>query len=91
MVKIYDGKDVPPDALLYFTTPTCKPCKSMAPILESLENVTFLKVDCEQNAVLASAYTIYTVPALVRLRGGRPVESMFGGKTREQIVAWLEE
>ena len=90
MVKIYDGKEVPPDALLYFTTPSCKPCKAMAPILESLPE-TFLKVDCEQNEVLASAFTIYTVPALVRLRGGRPVESMFGGKTKEQILAWLEE
>jgi thioredoxin-like negative regulator of GroEL len=90
MVKVYDGTTVPADCLLYFTTPSCKPCKIMAPILEQLP-VTFLKVDCEQHAVLASAYNVFTVPALVRLRGGRPVESMFGGKTKEQIIAWLEE
>jgi len=91
MVKIYDGTTVPSDCLLYFTTKTCKPCATMAPILESLEDVTFLKVDGQEHEVLVKAYNIYTVPALVRMRGGRPVESMFGGKTKEQIEAWLDE
>jgi thioredoxin 1 len=91
MVKFYDGTTVPADCLLYFTTKTCKPCATMAPILEAFENVTFLKVDCHENPVLVQAFYVSAAPTLVRLRGGRPVESLRGGKTREQILAWLEE
>jgi thioredoxin-like negative regulator of GroEL len=87
MVKVYDG-NAPGDCILFFADQDCVPCKKMEPILESLSE-TFLRVDCEQNRVLASALHA-SAPTLIRFSGGSPVKFLVGKNNKWQILDWLE-
>lgn len=51
----------------------CKPCESMMPMLESLEteypNVTFVKVDVDENAKECGRMGVFTIPTVMTFNG----------------------
>lgn len=68
--------------LIDFWAGWCVPCQRFAPIFEeasdSHEDVTFAKVDTEDQQELAMRYGVTSIPTLVAYREGIPVFSQAG-------------
>jgi thioredoxin 1 len=69
--------------LVDFYATWCGPCKMMTPVLEELaetlkDDVTIAKIDVDQESDLASEYRISSIPTLVLLKNGKPVDSAIG-------------
>lgn len=65
-----------------YWAPWCGPCKMMTTALESLSanhaNIKFCKVNVDENAVLAAAYKISSLPTLVFFENGEEIRRITG-------------
>lgn len=65
-----------------YWAPWCGPCKTMMAALEGLStsytNVKFCKVDVDENADLAAAYKISSLPTLIFYENGEEVRRITG-------------
>lgn len=67
----------------------CGPCKMLAPVVEQaaeeLTDVTFYKVDIDEEMELAQRYQIMSVPTLLFLKNGQVVNKSVGAVPIEQL------
>ncbi|GGE86680.1 tetratricopeptide repeat protein [Mycetocola zhadangensis] len=68
----------------------CGPCKQLSPVLEKLiaeygGRLLLVKVDVDANPQLTQAFQAQSIPAVVALIGGRPLQ-LFAGAIPEQQV-----
>jgi thioredoxin 2 len=78
-----------------FWAPWCGPCKMMAPAYEQAAarvepRARLVKVDTEQNPMLARRYGIRSIPTLAVFKGGRQVASQPGAMGLAQLLKWIE-
>jgi putative thioredoxin len=75
-----------------FWAPWCGPCKAIGPILEKLETAygggfKLAKINSDEEQQLAGAFGIKSIPTVVLLKNGQPVDGFMGalpeGKVRE--------
>lgn len=71
----------------------CGPCKLIAPLLDDLAKanigtVTVLKVDVDQHGELAQRHEISSIPALIKFRAGKKVDSVVGALGKDELAAW---
>jgi thioredoxin len=69
----------------------CQPCKQLTPILESLlkeleGKLRIVRVDVEQSPNLAQAFRVQSIPMLVLLHKGRPVDQVIGLVDRATLL-----
>jgi putative thioredoxin len=78
--------------LVDFWAPWCGPCKAIGPILEKLEveyggGFKLAKINSDDEQQLAGAFGIRSIPTVVLLKNGQPVDGFMGalpeGKVRE--------
>jgi thioredoxin 1 len=99
MVHSIEGEDAFQTIVLRSKSPVivdfwadwCAPCVAAAPVLEELSNeydgkIGFAKVDVESNTLLASRYSIASIPTLLIFRDGQPVQQMLGYKSKKQFA-----
>jgi len=82
--------------LVDFWSPTCVPCRILAPILEELaeeneEDATIAKVNAAQYPALVSRFGIDTLPTLLLFYQGRVVERMVGVQAKHKLQSALDE
>ena len=82
--------------LVDFWSPTCVPCRMLAPILDELaeENegdATIAKVNAAQYPALAARYGIDTLPTLLFFHRGKIVERMGGVQSKHKLQSALDE
>ena len=69
-------------ALFDFFATWCGPCKAFGPVYENASNahpdITFAKVDIDQNQELAAAAQIQAVPTLMVVKGGKVIFKQAG-------------
>lgn len=72
----------------------CQPCKQLEPILKQLSDelagkVKFVRVDVERSPRLARAFQVQSIPMLVLIKDGRPVDQLVGLADKKAIAALL--
>ncbi len=72
----------------------CVPCKSIAPVFDELastyKNLTFLKVNVEDNTDISSRYFVTSLPAIFFLDGTTVVSQLIGNVDKRKIIAEIE-
>ena len=82
-------------ALVDFWATWCPPCRMMAPVLESAEQqlgdkINFVKVDVDEQQLLATEFDIRSIPTLVVFKDGKPVKRMSGYRPLDTFVEELK-
>src|SRR6476661_7206898 len=85
--------------LVDFWAPWCGPCKALGPILEKLETAygggfKLVKINSDEEQQLAGAFGIRSIPTVILLKNGQPVDGFMGalpeGKVREFLDKHVE-
>ena len=74
--------------------PWCGPCRFVSPILEELARdyrgrLKVIKVNVDDNPVIAQRYQAFSIPTIMVLRGGEPLDRIVGALPKQQLVARL--
>ncbi len=74
----------------------CGPCKTLGPILEKLAremNGKFVlaKIDIDANPEIADAFQVQSVPTVLLMKGGKPVDGFTGAQPEKKIREILEK
>src|SRR3954462_1850112 len=82
--------------LVDFWATWCGPCKVIGPILEKLEAdyggaFKLVKIDSDQEQQLAAAFGIRSIPTVILLMNGQPVDGFMGALPEGQIRAFLDK
>ncbi len=76
--------------LVDFYAEWCGPCKMTSPIIEDLStqmsDMTFVKVDVDQNQDLASEYSVFSIPTFMIFKGGKVVSQFVGAMGKEGFL-----
>ncbi|MGH2455047.1 MAG: thioredoxin [Candidatus Limnocylindria bacterium] len=71
--------------------PWCGPCRFVGPILEQLSQefagrLKVVKVNVDENPEIARRFDARSIPTLVVLRNGRPVDRIVGAMPKDQLT-----
>ena len=98
-VKVYTSEDLKPDklnglTLVDFWATWCGPCRMVAPIVEELASetpdVTFAKVDVDENPDVAMGLGITSIPTLMLFKNGKLVDRLIGARPKQDIKQMID-
>jgi putative thioredoxin len=73
----------------------CGPCKQLSPVLERLASESggawvLAKVDVDANPRIAQLFGVQSIPTVVAIGGGQPVDAFSGALPEPEIRKWLD-
>jgi putative thioredoxin len=82
--------------LVDFWATWCGPCKVIGPILEKLETdyggrFKLAKIDSDQEQQLAAAFGIRSIPTVILMMNGQPVDGFMGALPEGQVRQFLDK
>ncbi|MBK1786059.1 thioredoxin [Prauserella cavernicola] len=74
----------------------CGPCKQLSPVLEKLAaesngSWVLAKVDVDANPRISQLFGVQSIPTIVAIAGGQPVDAFSGALPEPQIRQWLDQ
>ena len=79
--------------LVDFFAQWCGPCKMIAPLVEEISEkhpeITFCKVNVDDEPAIAAAYGIVSIPTLIKFKDGKAVDQNVGYSGKEILEAWI--
>ncbi len=79
--------------LVDFWASWCGPCRMVGPIVEEIaaqrSDIKVVKVNVDEQAELAAAYQIMSIPTLMVFKDGKIVSQASGARPKNQILAML--
>lgn len=86
--------DIP--VLVDFWSPRSGQCKTLSPILETLEadyggRFKLVKINSDEEAQLAGAFGIKSIPTCILLMNGQPVDGFTGAIPEDKLRAFLDK
>ncbi len=99
MVMIINGKEEYEEiilenkgkAIIDFYADWCAPCRMVSPILEEIaeenEDITVYKIDVDKNPELSMQFMVTSIPTLVLMNNGAPVNTLIGLRSKDDILA----
>jgi len=90
MANFYDIISDNKPVLVDFYADWCQPCKMVAPILKQVKNemgdkIKIIKINVDNNPVVASKYNIRSIPTLMLFKQGELKYSQAGVMPAQQI------
>ncbi len=87
--QLVENSDIP--VLVDFWAEWCGPCKMIAPTIEKISQdfsgkLLVAKVDIDTNPDLSEKYNIRSIPSLLFMNKGAPIEMIVGAVTREMLI-----
>ena len=77
--------------LVDFWATWCGPCQMLAPVLEELsQQLKVVQVDVDENAQLAVAFRVASIPTVIAFRDGKAVKKSVGVVPKESLLALLQ-
>lgn len=72
----------------------CQPCTQLSPVLERLAEEgrgswVLAKIDVDANPRIGEAFGVQSLPTVIALAGGQPVEAFSGAQPEPQIRQWI--
>ena len=71
----------------------CGPCRMLSPVMENVANelkdVSFYKIDVDENERLAGKFGISSIPCLILFVDGEPKSKILGYRPLSDIVSWI--
>jgi len=73
----------------------CQPCKQLSPLLERVVAeyggaVILAKVDVDANPRISQAFGVQSIPTVVAIAGGQPIDAFSGALPEPQVRAWIQ-
>jgi putative thioredoxin len=70
--------------------PWCGPCRTLGPILEKVTGetggqVVMVKVNVDENPQISQAFGVQSIPLVVALRDGQPVDGFLGAQPEQTV------
>lgn len=75
--------------LVDFYAPWCAPCKALMPLVDSLTDLTVLKINIEESPLIAAEYRVRSVPTLVLKEGNKEIRRITGSISKQQLYEFL--
>jgi putative thioredoxin len=74
----------------------CGPCRALGPILEKVVaetdgQVELAKVDIDANPQVAGAFRVQSIPMVVAIKDGQPVDAFMGAQPEHVVRAFVEK
>ncbi len=80
--------------LLDFYASWCGPCRMVGPILEEIAgeraDIIVGKINVDEEPELASRFGVSSIPMLVYMKDGKPVDQIIGARPKAQILEMLK-
>jgi len=74
--------------VMYFSTTTCAPCRTLKPIVQEVSMETGIPVewiDAQQRSDLAQTFKVTSVPTIIVFKNGQPTMRHTGMASKQQI------
>lgn len=82
--------------LIDFWADWCAPCKTLMPMLEKLANeyggqFLLAKVNCDEEQRVAAQFGVRSLPTVVLMKEGQPVDGFVGAQSESEVRTLLEK
>src|SRR5215207_8199866 len=87
------SKEVP--VVIDLWAPWCGPCRTLGPIIERVVDdtagqVMLAKVNIDENPQVASAFGVQSIPLVVAVKDGQPIDAFLGAQPEQVVRQFVE-